>query len=221
MRIMGVVAVASAVGLAACAQGPGQGAAGSAVEHLPVAAPLPDAPLTPRQVGQEVTLQHADGSRTTWTVVAVEGGTTSAVSDRGEEAVEMTPFQAALAWSVTDSVGTAEIVGDPRALFTLRVGRQAEWIHRGVSNGEPFESRVRCTVADQVRIVVPARAFDTFKVDCIRGRELSDPFATATYYYAPAVGDVVRVRRSNRDRGLFSDSQVAAITGPALGAATD
>ncbi len=51
MRIMGVVAVASAVGLAACAQGPGQGAAGSAVEHLPVAAPLPDAPFTPRQVG--------------------------------------------------------------------------------------------------------------------------------------------------------------------------
>ncbi len=168
-----------------------------------------------------MTWQLEDGSRSTWTVVAVEDGTASAVSDRGEQAVAMTPIQAALAWSAADGVGTAEIEGDPRSLFPLRVGRQAEWIHRGVSNGEPFESRVRCTVADQVRIVVPAGAFDTFKVDCIRGRDLSDPFAWSTHYYAPAVGDVVRVRRGNRDRGLVADWQIAAITGPALGATTD
>ena len=214
MRIMVVVAVASAVSLVACAPGP-------AVEHLAVAAPLPDAPFTPRQVGQEVTWQLEDGSRSTWTVVAVQDGTAKAVSDRGEEGVEMTPFQAALAWSDAESVGTAEIVGDPRSLFPLRVGMQAEWIRRGVNNGERFEHRVRCTVADEVRIVVPAGAFDTFKVDCIRGRELSSPSTWVTYYYAPAAGDVVRVRRSNRDRALVADWQVAAITGPALGAATD
>lgn len=214
MRIMGVVAVASAVGLVACAQGP-------AVEHLPVATALSEAAFVPPPVGQQATWLTEDGSNVTWTVVAVDDGSYSLRSDQGETATDVTPFFATAAWSVRDGAGTTTFDGDPRSLFPLRVGNRAEWQSRGINNDEAFQSATRCTVSEQVRVVVPAGDFDTFKVDCIAGSDLSNPSSRSTYYYAPAVGDIVRYHRSHRDRGLLRDRQLVAITGPAVGAATD
>ncbi len=218
MRIMGALVVMSALGLAACASGSGQG---PAIEHLPVAAPLAEAPFVPPPVGQQATWLTEDGSNLTWTVVAVDEASYSQRSDRGEEAVDVSPFFAVASWSVRDGEGTATFDGDPRALFPLRVGSRAEWRSSGVNNGQSYQSATRCTVSEQVRVVVPAGAFDTFKVDCIAGGDLANPSSHSTYYYAPELGAIVRYHRSSRDRGLVRDRQLVAITGAAVGAATD
>ncbi len=216
MRNMGAMVVVSVLGLAACASGQGP-----AIEHLPVAAPLPDAAFTPPPVGQQATWLTEDGTNLTWTVVGVDEASYSLRSDRGEEAVDVSPFFATASWSVRDGEGNATFDGDPRALFPLRVGSRAEWRSSGVNNGEAYQSGTRCTVTDEVRVVVPAGAFDTFKVDCIGGRDLANPGSTSTYYYAPEVGSIVRYHRSSRDRGLVRDRQLVALSGPAVGAATD
>jgi hypothetical protein len=213
VRIIGVLATCSLVALVACAQGP-------AIEHLPVAVPLPEAGFVPPPVGRQTTWLREDGTEGTWTVVAVDEASYSLRSDKGETATDVTPFFATAAWSVADGAGNAAFDGDPRSLFPLRIGNRAEWKSQGINNGQAFQSATRCTVSEEVRVVVPAGAFDTFKVDCIGGSDLSNPFSRSTYY-APAVSDVVRYHRSNRDTGLVRDRQLVAVAGPAVGAATD
>lgn len=217
MRIMGVLAIGALAGLVGCAQGP---APGPVVAQSPVAAPLQEAAFTPPPVGRQMTWQLEDGGQLTSTVTAVDAGSYSSRNDRGEEATDVTPFIATVAWSLQNAVGRAEVEGDPRSLFPLRVGNSAEWTRRGTDNGQPFLSRTRCTVADTVRVEVPAGAFDTFKIACIAGSDLRDPSARTTFYYAPEVAAVVRYHRTSRDGTVVRDRQLLALGGPALGETT-
>ncbi len=154
MKTAGTLAACLLLNLAACAQGP-------AIEQMPVSAPLPEAAFEPPPVGTQTTWLGQDGSHETWTVVAVNADSYEVRSDRGDHAVLAGPFYAATSWTGEGGTGHAELTGNSRALFPLRVGNRTEWSRKGVHNGQAFSSLIRCTVADEARIAVPAGEFDT------------------------------------------------------------
>ncbi|MBP5856516.1 hypothetical protein KAJ83_05825 [Marivibrio halodurans] len=80
---------------------------------------------------------------------------------------------------------SVDMEGNLDALFPLEVGKTVS--ARGTSHykgrSSPFERT--CVVEDQLKITVPAGAFDTFKVDCrIRFRQGG---YTVTFWYAPSI----------------------------------
>lgn len=198
---------AALLALAACAQG-------SAIEQKPVSAPLAEAPYVAPPLGQQSTWLTNDGTQKTWTVIAVNDEHYEMRSDRGEQNVQAMPFMAALSWMSAGESGNSEIAGDPRSLFPLRVGKEVEWTREGVNNGESFSSNVRCTVADEVRVAVPAGEFDTFKVVCVSGGDLDRPYRTSTYFFSPSSNISVRYVNDTRDNRNEADNQLVALSVP-------
>jgi hypothetical protein len=179
--------------LAACA---------APIETNPVTTTLAPAALPERQVGETFTYLMDSGEEVDSTVTTIEGDRVSWRSSDGEEWTAITPFggSSAVLWSTTDGDGHQEFTPHPGGLFPLEVGKSLTVSYQGVNSGESFTGRQRCTVSEQARVEVPHGAYDSFVVVCQRGRDLSRPSSTRTYYYAPEVGENVIVI-TQRERG--------------------
>jgi hypothetical protein len=164
-------------------------ACASPVETEPVTADLAPAPLPARQVGQTFTYLQ-DEKEVVSTVVGVDGDQVSWRSSDGWQWTALTPFEgnSALSWKGPDGEGHQQYEGNPGAIFPLQIGKSVQVSYRAVHDGKGYGGLQICEVKDQKRVEVPAGAFDTYVVVCKSGGDLSKPYSTRTYYYAPAIG---------------------------------
>ncbi len=161
------------------------------IETKPVTAPLGSAALPERHVGQTLTYLDDAGKEVDSTVETVSGQRVSWQSADGWTWTALSPldFNSAITWKRPDgSEGQQEYTPDPGTLFPLAVGKTLTVSYQGVNAGKSYRGQQRCTVKEEAQIEVPAGAFDTFVIVCLTGGDLSHPYSTATYYYAPAIG---------------------------------
>lgn len=118
-----------------------------------------------------------------------------------------------VAWSGPSDSGTRTNDGDMEPLFPLRVGKEAKVSYTGVSKISPdgFEGTRLCRVLGQENITVPAGTFDTFKILCLNGRNIENPWRYQYYYYAPELGVPVYVFDKTRDQIEPRVNQLIAI----------
>ena len=159
----------------------------------PVSAALAPAPMPDLRPGTAYTVV-VDGERQEVVTLLSKSGNASDWADNdGWSWTTTGPFPPPLAWKGPDDEGQMTVEGEMNDLFPLEVGKSMTVSLDGRSTSYPqgWSHSRRCTVDAQESVTVPAGTFDAFKVVCIQGQRLSDPFQTRTYYYAPAVQTVV------------------------------
>lgn len=99
-----------------------------------------------------------------------------------------------LSWSSHPELGRGRqtVIGNPGALFPLQEGNVVAFGVRGSSEKVPtgWEDELRCVVAGQQNVTVPAGTFTTFRIDCKR-KDL-----TQSLYYAPVAQNYVLRERT-------------------------
>lgn len=99
-----------------------------------------------------------------------------------------------LSWSSHPELGRGRqnIIGNPGTLFPLQEGNIVAFGIRGSSEKVPtgWEDEVRCVVAGQEDVTVPAGTFTTFRIDCKRKN------VDTSLYYAPVAQNYVLRERT-------------------------
>ncbi len=163
-----------------------------------VLAPAPGPELRP---GAAFVFRHGNGGEVSSRVIGVDGEEVTWQADNGWTWTGKAFFWPVLSWQRAGASGSQQVSGDPGALFPLAVGERAAYRYTGRSSEEPagWSGAGRCSVAAVERVTVPAGTFDTFKIVCEQGEDLSDPYRVRTWWYAPAVGHHVATLHRTRD----------------------
>jgi hypothetical protein len=171
--------------------------------------PQPAELLAPARVpvlepGSSFVFRRGDGEEIVSRVVAVDGEDVTWEADDGWTWTGKAPFWPVERWQGESSEGSQEIRGDVSALYPLAIGEAAAYRYSGRSTQQPagWSGAGRCSVAAAERITVPAGTFDTFKIVCEQGEDLSDPYRVRTWWYAPAIGHHVATLHRTRDGAI-------------------
>jgi hypothetical protein len=172
----------------------------------PAAATLPPGRLAVLRPGTTFVFRNGDGEETTSSVIAVDGGDVTWQASNGWTWTGKTFYWPVERWrsETEDSAGAQVVTGDAEALFPMTVGERVAYRYEGRSRDARagWTGQGRCEVAASERITVPAGVFDTYKVVCEQGEDLSEPYRTRTWWYAPALGHYVATRHQTRDGAL-------------------
>ena len=202
---MSPATVAAMIG-AALLIGACQSAAPTPATLTPVPAAATLAPARPPelQTGATFVFRQRDGEEVTSRVVAVDGADVTWEADNGWTWTGKAFFWPVERWQSESAGGSQEISGDPGALFPLMIGESVAYRVEGQSRDEQagWSLQGRCEVAAAEQISVPAGTFDTYKVVCEQGEDLSDPYRTRTWWYAPAIGHYVAQLHRTRTGGI-------------------
>ena len=184
----------------------------AALTPAPAAATLAPARSPELQPGATFVFRQRDGEEVTSRVVAVDGSDETWQSDNGWTWTGKEFFWPIESWQSEGGGGSQEISGDPDALFPLMVGEQVAYRYQGQSQSVQagFSGQGRCEVAAAEQITVPAGTFDTYKVVCVQGEDLSAPYRTRTWWYAPAVGHYVAMLHQTTDRRVDQLEQLVS-----------
>jgi cell division septation protein DedD len=202
-----IAAVSAAVLLlAACSQGGQSGAIGGLFESKPKAEkPVGFSPeerllaqAAPKfQVGDWF---RYDNPAVTWRVVAVRGDEVDWVADSGEtQTTGHNPLMPALAWASEGRGSGRRLISDVNgALFPLEVGHRMTFKSTVSTDKPPYawEFQWVCEISAETQVVGPAGTYNTFEIPC--GRQRPDE---VTFYYAPSVGNYVRLDAANTKGG--------------------
>ena len=162
------------------------------------------------QPGATFVFRQGDGDEVTSRVVAVAGEDVTWEADNGWTWTGQAFFWPVARWQSEGAGGSQEISGDPGALFPLAVGERVAYRVEGRSQDEQagWSLQGRCEVAAAEQITVPAGTFETYKVVCEQGEDLSDPYRTRTWWYAPAIGHYVAQLHRTRTGGIDEFEQL-------------
>lgn len=158
------------------------------IASRPVAQAMAPADLPKETVGRTLVYLNKEGERirSTVTTVGADGRVTWESSDGTTSTTEQ-PLAGHVAWKGPDDEGTQRFHGDP--VFPLEVGKVIRLNYSGESTKDgAWSGRRLCRVESEQTIDVPAGTFDTFKITCKQGGDLSRPSRITTFYYAPAIG---------------------------------
>lgn len=207
--VVAMIALALLVG--ACQSAPPTPAG---LTPAPAAANLPPGRLGALQPGATFVYRKRDGEEVTSRVVAVDGEDVTWEASNGWIWTGKTFYWPVERWrsETQDSAGAQEVMGDPAALFPMSVGERVAYRYQGRSRTTRagWSGQGRCEVAASEQITVPAGSFDTYKVVCEQGEDMSDPYRTRTWWYAPAVGHYVATRHQTRDGALDELEQLVS-----------
>ena len=160
------------------------------------------APSADHQVGDQYVWMANGRAEAVDTVVAVADEAVSMEASNGWAwSVETLYFTPPVSWSGPDGTGSRVNSSGIDPLFPLEIGNSNTIAYDGVNNGDAFSGRERCVVEAEERITVPLGTFDTFRIECRRGWDLSDPSRTRVMHYAPEILRVVRQVHQARDEG--------------------
>jgi hypothetical protein len=170
----------------------------------PAAAALAPGRLPVLESGATFVFRKPDGAEVSSRVLAVEGDDVTWQSDNGWTWTGKAFFWPVERWQSESAGGSQEISGDPRALFPLTVGERVAYRYHGRRQDQQagWSGQGRCEVAAAEQITVPAGTFDTYKVVCEQGEDLSKPYRIRTWWYAPAIGHYVATLHQTRTGGI-------------------
>ncbi|WP_299442798.1 SPOR domain-containing protein [uncultured Rhodospira sp.] len=190
---LGAGALCLTLALGACGTGLGGDDAApadaSATSNVIVDPPgrIAQAPLPSYAVGDRYVF---DNPEETWVIRAVDDDTVTWESDLGGMRVTpRDPLMPSLR-SASPEVGVVrrEVQHQTGSLWPLEIGKEASFLVSAGMEGQPAQSLAwNCRVVATTRTEVPAGAFNTYKVACVR----SDGLRLYTYH-APTVGYFVR-----------------------------
>ena len=203
--IAAIIGAALLIGACQSAKPPPAG-----LSAAPVAVTLPPGRLPVLESGATFVFRKRDGAEVTSRVVAVEGDDVTWQADNGWTWTGKAFFWPVERWQSDGAGGSQEISGDPAALFPLMVGERVAYRYQGRSQDEQagWSGQGRCEVAAAEQITVPAGTFDTYKVVCEQGEDLSDPYRVRTWWYAPAIGHYVAQLHRTRTGGIDEFEQL-------------
>ena len=166
-------------------------------DTLPAKAPLAQLPPASQPIYQpgDTYVYNDDGNVVQEQVVGVTPDRVTWTNDSGliwTTTNELITPQ--LSWSSHPELGRGRqnIIGNPGTLFPLQEGNIVAYGIRGSSEKVPtgWEDEVRCVVAGQEDVTVPAGTFTTFRIDCKRKN------VDTSLYYAPAAQNYVLRERT-------------------------
>ncbi|MEQ8334429.1 hypothetical protein [Nisaea sp.] len=166
-------------------------------DTLPAKAPLAQLPPAPQPLYQpgDTYVFNDDGNVVQEQVVGVTPDRVTWTNDSGliwTTTNELITPQ--LSWSSHPELGRGRqnIIGNPGTLFPLQEGNIVAYGVRGSSEKVPagWEDEVRCVVAGQEDVTVPAGTFTTFRIDCKRKN------VDTSLYYAPVAQNYVLRERT-------------------------
>ena len=165
-----------------------------AAETGPVSAPLEPMAEPAMHVGDKETWRNKKGEEWTRTVVGLDETT---VTFEGRDGCTFTRphevFAQWLKWTncPRDGSGTTSLTkGD---IWPLETGRKWWYKYAGSNKkGQKWKGKMSCKVKEEIRISVPAGAFDTFHVVCKTKR------ITREYYISPETGTNVMYKRTHK-----------------------
>ncbi|UUX49736.1 SPOR domain-containing protein [Nisaea acidiphila] len=173
-------------------------------ETLPAKEPLAQLPPAPKPLYQpgDTYVFNDDGTVVQEQVVGVTPDRVTWTNDSGliwTTTNELVTPQ--LSWSSHPELGRGRqtVIGNPGTLFPLQEGNIVAFGIRGNSEKLPtgWEDELRCVVAGQEDVTVPAGTFTTFRIDCKRKD------VETSLYYAPVAQNYVlreRVFSNSRSR---------------------
>jgi hypothetical protein len=176
----------------------------SADEALPAKEPLAQLPPAPKPLYQpgDTYVFNDDGTVVQEQVVGVTPDRVTWTNDSGliwTTTNELVTPQ--LSWSSHPELGRGRqtVIGNPGTLFPLQEGNIVAFGIRGNSEKVPtgWEDELRCVVAGQEDVTVPAGTFTTFRIDCKRKD------VETSLYYAPVAQNYVlreRIFANSRSR---------------------
>lgn len=171
-------------------------------DTLPAKAPLAQLPPAPQPLYQpgDTYVFNDDGNVVQEQVVGVTPDRVTWTNDSGliwTTTNELVTPQ--LSWSSHPELGRGRqsIIGNPGTLFPLQEGNIVAYGIRGSSEKVPtgWEDEVRCVVAGQEDVTVPAGTFTTFRIDCKRKN------VDTSLYYAPVAQNYVLRERTFANSG--------------------
>ncbi|WP_323795649.1 SPOR domain-containing protein [Nisaea sp.] len=166
-------------------------------DTLPAKAPLAQLPPAPQPLYQpgDTYVFNDDGNVVQEQVVGVTPDRVTWTNDSGliwTTTNELVTPQ--LSWSSHPELGRGRqsIIGNPGTLFPLQEGNIVAYGIRGSSEKVPtgWEDEVRCVVAGQEDVTVPAGTFTTYRIDCKRKN------VDTSLYYAPVAQNYVLRERT-------------------------
>lgn len=166
-------------------------------DTLPAKAPLAQLPPAPQPLYQpgDTYVFNDDGNVVQEQVVGVTPDRVTWTNDSGliwTTTNELVTPQ--LSWSSHPELGRGRqsIIGNPGTLFPLQEGNIVAYGIRGSSEKVPtgWEDEVRCVVAGQEDVTVPAGTFTTYRINCKRKN------VDTSLYYAPAAQNYVLRERT-------------------------
>lgn len=169
----------------------------SSSDTLPAKAPLAQLPPAPQPLYQpgDTYVFNDDGNVVQEQVVGVTPDRVTWTNDSGliwTTTNELVTPQ--LSWSSHPELGRGRqsIIGNPGTLFPLQEGNIVAYGIRGSSEKVPtgWEDEVRCVVAGQEDVTVPAGTFTTYRIDCKRKN------VDTSLYYAPVAQNYVLRERT-------------------------
>ena len=210
MNLAAIAAIIGAALLVGACQSPKPTPAG--LSPAPAAAALAPGRLTVLERGATFVFRNRGGAEVTSRVIKVEGDDVTWQADNGWTWTGKAFFWPVERWQSDSAGGRQEISGDPRGLFPLMVGERVAYRYQGRSQAERagWSGQGRCEVATAEQITVPAGTFDTYKVVCEQGEDLSDPYRTRTWWYAPAIGHYVAQLHRTRTGGIDELEQLVS-----------
>ena len=178
----------------------------------PAAAALPPGRLPALESGATFVFRKGDGAEVSSRIVAVEGDDVTWQADNGWTWTGKAFFWPVERWQGEGASGSQEISGDPRALFPLVIGERVAYRYQGRRQDQQagWSGQGRCEVAAAEQITVPAGSFDTYKVVCEQGEDLSEPYRIRTWWYAPAIGHYVATLHQTRTGGIDELEQLVS-----------
>lgn len=166
-------------------------------ETLPAKEPLAQLPPAPKPLYQpgDTYVFNDDGNVVQEQVVGVTPDRVTWTNDSGliwTTTNELVTPQ--LSWSSHPELGRGRqtVIGNPGTLFPLQEGNIVAFGIRGNSEKVPtgWEDELRCVVAGQEDVTVPAGTFTTFRIDCKRKD------VESSLYYAPVAQNYVLRERT-------------------------
>lgn len=166
-------------------------------DTLPAKPPLAQLPPAPEPLYQpgDTYVFNDDGNVVQEQVVGVTPDRVTWTNDSGliwTTTNELVTPQ--LSWSSHPELGRGRqnIIGNPGTLFPLQEGNIVAFGIRGSSEKVPtgWEDEVRCVVAGQEDVTVPAGTFTTYRIDCKRKN------VETSLYYAPVAQNYVLRERT-------------------------
>lgn len=142
-----------------------------------VLAPMPEPKF---HVGEEWHYRDQAGNEDYWTVTAVtEESFTSRLTD-GCTATTPAVFSPSLSWSGCGGADATQSVTAEGSIWPLAPAKYVTFYYAGENDrGQVWSGARTCAVLGQVRVTVPAGAFDTFHVMC------DDPLRQRHWYLSP------------------------------------
>jgi hypothetical protein len=181
--------------------------------------PLAETPPPLPEVGTVTSWRTKDGAVVSDTVVDVTDGVASYENTRGWAWSQGPFWTPTVAWSGPDGEKGSQTYTGETELFPLAIGKSITMAYSGASENGAFNGQQRCTVEGAERIAVPVGEYDTYKIVCISGGNLSNPFWTRVRHYAPELGQNIRFFRKKRD-GEELVRELISVTPPAAAPAS-